>query len=212
MILIIATLCDTLLSKVGLSRPKTVKSATTGDSYNSSSSSIKKTKAIKKTKVQKPVVETVSVVTESMSHQQKLQNQQEDATELQSACVHEPSVCQYSATPGGATPGRVTSQLQPPPPVKRSLPPPPTGKVTQEQGEAYCCLICDTYPGVFDGGKGNFCGAEATMHIKPGHMEQLQKLGVRPPAKILYGLDQEEYNRLLGELYEDYVPIDGMSS
>ena len=46
------------------------------------------------------------------------------------------------------------------------------------------------------------------MHIKPGHMEQLQKLGVRPPAKIPYGLE-EEYNRLLDELYEDCVPIDG---
>ena len=61
---------------------------------------------------------------------------------------------------------------------------------------------------MFDGGKGNFRGAEATMHIKPGHMEQLQKLGVRPPAKIPYGLE-EEYNRLLDELYEDCVPIDG---
>ena len=42
-------------------------------------------------KPQKPVVETVSVDPKCMSHQQKLVDQQEDTTELQSAlsaCVH----------------------------------------------------------------------------------------------------------------------------
>ena len=36
-------------------------------------------------------------------------------------------------------------------PERRKLPPPPTGAVTQEQGEAYCRVICQQYPEVFDG-------------------------------------------------------------
>ena len=166
-------------------------------------------------KPQKPVVETVSVDPKCMSHQQKLVDQQEDTTELQSAlsaCVHESPICKYSVNQdSGAAAAEQSADCvtsQPQPPAKRKLPPPPKGKVTQEEGEAYCRVICDTYPEVFDGGKGNFRGAEATMHIKPGHMEQVQNLGVGRPAKIPYGLE-DDYNVLLDDLYEDCVPIDG---
>ena len=51
-------------------------------------------------------------------------------------------------------------------PEKRNIPPFPVGEITQEVGERYCKLICDTYPEVFDGEKGNFRGAEATMFVK----------------------------------------------
>ena len=39
-------------------------------------------------------------------------------------------------------------------------------------------------------------------------MELVKKLGVRPPSKIPYGLE-DEYNRKLDELMEDCRPIDG---
>ena len=35
-------------------------------------------------------------------------------------------------------------------PEKRKLPPFPEGDVTQEEGEAFCSLICKTYPEIFD--------------------------------------------------------------
>ena len=76
-------------------------------------------------------------------------------------------------------------------PEKRKLPPLPVGEITQAQGEAYCKLICDTYPEVFDGKKGHFIGAEATMYVKEGHMQKLRQVGVRPPAKIPYGLEEQ---------------------
>ena len=56
-------------------------------------------------------------------------------------------------------------------PEKRTIPPFPTGDVTQAEGERIYKLICDTYPEVFDGKKGQFRGAEATMYIKDGHYE-----------------------------------------
>ena len=43
-------------------------------------------------------------------------------------------------------------------PKKRELPAFPDGDVTQEEGEAFCRLICETYPEVFDGKKGSFVG------------------------------------------------------
>ena len=52
---------------------------------------------------------------------------------------------------------------------KCSIPPPPTGEITQEIGEKYLRLICDTYPEVFDGEPGYFRGSWATMNVKPGH-------------------------------------------
>ena len=93
-------------------------------------------------------------------------------------------------------------------PEKRELPPFPTGDISQAEGEAFSRLICDIYPEVFDGEKGTFKGAEATMFIKEGHMDALRKVGVRPAAKKPYGLE-EEYERALDELYEDCVPVDG---
>ena len=34
-------------------------------------------------------------------------------------------------------------------------------------------------------------GAEGTMYVKEGHKELLKKTGVRPAAKIPYGLDEQ---------------------
>ena len=93
-------------------------------------------------------------------------------------------------------------------PEKRVLPPLPEGEVTKAVGETRCKLICDTHPKVFDKEKGEFLGAEATMLVKEGHMEKLLQVGVRPPAKIPYGLE-EQYNAKLDELLEDCVPVDG---
>ena len=44
-------------------------------------------------------------------------------------------------------------------------------------------MICDTYPEVFNGEKGKFLGAEATMFVKQGHMDELMKIGARPAVK-----------------------------
>ena len=69
-------------------------------------------------------------------------------------------------------------------PQRRKLPPPPTGAVTQKQGEEYCKLICQQYPEVFDGKKGQFKGAQAQLYVKDGHWDKLKKTGIRPPAKV----------------------------
>ena len=50
-------------------------------------------------------------------------------------------------------------------PEHRPLPKLPDGEITQAVGEAYCKVICDAYPEVFDGEKGQFIGAGATMFI-----------------------------------------------
>ena len=84
----------------------------------------------------------------------------------------------------------------------------PKGEFTKEMGEAYGKLICDTYPEVFNNEKGEFLDAEATILIKEGHMEKLLKVGVRPPSKIPYGLENE-YNEKLDDLLQDCEPIDG---
>ena len=44
------------------------------------------------------------------------------------------------------------------------------------------------------------------MYIKEGHMELLKKSGVRPAAKVPYGLE-EQYDVLLDKLYEDCIPV-----
>ena len=93
-------------------------------------------------------------------------------------------------------------------PEMRKLPPMPEGDVSQEDGEAYCRIICNMYPEVFDGQKGTFRDAEATMYIKEGHEEIIKRIGVLKAANIPYGLE-EEYDKALNELYEDCVPIDG---
>ena len=46
------------------------------------------------------------------------------------------------------------------------------------------------------------------MAVKDGHMEHLQKLAIRPAAKVPYGLEKE-YDAALDELYKTLVPIDG---
>ena len=115
---------------------------------------------------------------------------------------------------GSASPVSPLTSPPPPPPTgaalpeKRKLPPFPEGDMTQQEGEAFCRLICETYPEVFDGQKGLFRGAEATMFVKEGHLDQLKKTGVRPAAKIPYGLE-DQYEKALDELYEDCVPVDG---
>ena len=91
---------------------------------------------------------------------------------------------------------------------RRKLPPRPIGIITQEIGEKYCQMICDTYPEVFDGKLGLFIGASANMYVKPGHEDAIMNVGVRPPAKIAYGL-QDDIEPALDELYETAVPIDG---
>ena len=83
----------------------------------------------------------------------------------------------------------------------------PDGEITQEIGEAYCKKICAVYHEVFDGGKGVFKGAEATMVLKPGGLEQIKKSGVRPVAKCPYGLE-DQYETHLDKLYEDLDIID----
>ena len=93
-------------------------------------------------------------------------------------------------------------------PEMRVLPPLPEGEITKDMGKARCKLICDIYPEVFNEDKGEFLGAEATMLVKEGHMEKLLQVGVRPPAKIPYGLE-DQYNSKLDELLEDCVPVDG---
>ena len=93
-------------------------------------------------------------------------------------------------------------------PEMRQIPPLRAGEVTQEIGERYCRLICDTYPEVFDGKKGKFLGAEATMYVKDGHMEELMKIGARPAVKEPFGMETQ-YNEKLDELLEDCIPISG---
>ena len=46
------------------------------------------------------------------------------------------------------------------------------------------------------------------MFVKDGHLELLKKTGVRPAAKVPYGLE-DQYEQALDKLYEDCVPIDG---
>ena len=55
----------------------------------------------------------------------------------------------YPATP-------VVVPTEPALPERRVLPPLPEGEITKAVGEARCKLICDTYPEVFNGDKGEF--------------------------------------------------------
>ena len=52
-------------------------------------------------------------------------------------------------------------------PERRPMLPLQEGEITQEIGEEFCKRICAVYPEVFDGGKGHFLGADATMFLKP---------------------------------------------
>ena len=93
-------------------------------------------------------------------------------------------------------------------PERRPMPPLPEGEITQEIGEAFCKQICAVYPEVFDGGKGHFLAADATMFLKPGGLEKIQQSGCRPAAKVPYGLE-DQFEEHLDKLYEDLTPIDG---
>ncbi|MCP4238590.1 MAG: RNA-directed DNA polymerase, partial [Aestuariibacter sp.] len=93
-------------------------------------------------------------------------------------------------------------------PERRTLPQLPDGEITQEIGEAFCKKICAVYPEVFDGGKGKFLGAEATMLLKPGGLDKIKRTGFRPAAKVPYGLE-DQYSVHLDALYEDLTIIDG---
>ena len=93
-------------------------------------------------------------------------------------------------------------------PDRRPLPKLPDEEITQQIGEQYCKQLCNVYHEVFDGGKGTFKGAEATMNLKPGGLEQIKKSGPRPVAKIPYGLE-DQFEVHLDKLYEDLEIIDG---
>ena len=80
--------------------------------------------------------------------------------------------------------------------------------MTKAVSKARCKQICDLYPEVFNEEKGEFLGVEAEILIKDGHYDKVVKVGVRPPAKTPYGLE-DQYNEKLDELLEDCVPIDG---
>merc|ERR1711888_498244 len=110
----------------------------------------------------------------------------------------------------GACPNSATAQSEETStlPEWRYIPPLPKGEFTKEMGEARGKLICDTSPEVFNDEQGEFLDAEATILVKDGHMDQLLKVGVRPPAKIPYGMEKE-YNEKLDELLKDCEPIDG---
>merc|ERR1711895_136550 len=73
-------------------------------------------------------------------------------------------------------------------PPRREAPPVPSGVITAEMGKEYCKKLIDLYPEVFDGKKGHFKGVQAELFIKEGHEDLLKKAGVRPPARIPYGL------------------------
>ena len=85
----------------------------------------------------------------------------------------------------------------------------PDGTISQSMGEELCKKLCGLYPTVFDGGLGLFKGAEARMHVKPGHEDALRSVGLRPPTKVAYGL-QNEVNVKVDKMYDTFwVPIDG---
>ena len=94
-------------------------------------------------------------------------------------------------------------------PDRRPLPPMPEGPLTQEEGIAYCNLICDLYPEVFDPNtKGCFKGASAILTLKEGGLAAIQKSGPRPSNKVPYGLEEQFFTKLK-KLYENLEPIDG---
>ena len=68
--------------------------------------------------------------------------------------------------------------------------------------------ICVVYDKVFDGGKGVFRGAEASIVLKPGGLEKIKQSGCRPAAKCPYGLE-DQFDTHLDALYEDLDIIDG---
>ena len=94
-------------------------------------------------------------------------------------------------------------------PARRPLPPMPEGVITQEEGIAYCKLLCDLYPEVFDTTtKGCFKGVSAVLTLKEGGLDAIKKSGPRPSNKVPYGLEDQFFTKLK-KLYENLEPIDG---
>merc|ERR1711888_172820 len=114
--------------------------------------------------------------------------------------------CESSDDTGNTT--ALSEELKPQLPEMRTLPPLPEGKLTKAVSKARCKQICDLYPEVFNEQKREFLGAEAEILIKDGHYDKVVKVGVRPPAKTPYGLE-DQYNEKLDELLEDCVKVDG---
>ena len=46
------------------------------------------------------------------------------------------------------------------------------------------------------------------MHVKPGHMDNLYRVGLRPCAKVPYGI-QDEMEAKWDDFYETHTPVDG---
>ena len=93
-------------------------------------------------------------------------------------------------------------------PPRRQAPPLPAGVMTEEMGRKYCRELCNLYPEIFDGQKGHFKGVQAELFIKEGHEELLKKKGVRPPAKVPYGLI-DQYNEKLDKMLENMQQVNG---
>ena len=61
---------------------------------------------------------------------------------------------------------------------------------------------------MFDGQKGQFRGAQAQLFVKDGHWDKLKKIGVRPPAKVPYGL-QQQYDEKLDKMLQNMTQVNG---
>ena len=93
-------------------------------------------------------------------------------------------------------------------PARRELPQLPDGPISEEMGREYCLELCEVYHEVFDGSKGCFKDASATLELKPGGYEAIKKSGLRPTCKRPYGLEVQ-FDEKLDKLYDDLEPIDG---
>ena len=116
--------------------------------------------------------------------------------------------CESSDETGNTT--ALSEKLTPELPEMRTLHPLPEGKLTKAVSKARCRQICDLYPEVFNEQKGEFLGAEAEILIKDGHYDQIVKVGVRPPAKTPYGLEDQYNEKLLSYwkiVYQSMVRI-----
>ena len=65
----------------------------------------------------------------------------------------------------------LTEILKPELPEMRTLPPLPEGEMTEAQSRAKCKQICELYPEVFDGKKGELVDGEAEILVKDGHYD-----------------------------------------
>ena len=131
-----------------------------------------------------------------------------EATVVSRVDTHDPAHTTDTHTTSHTTYNHATSVVEPenPPKLEFKI---PDGHISQAMGEELCKKLCGLYPSVFDGGLGLFKGAEARMHVKPGHEDALKSVGLRPCAKTAYGL-QSEVDEKYDEMYDTFwVPIDG---